>query len=212
MKTEDLSQNPENQLSAVEPQQDISLSNCTPSGLQPQSAPASDGKIRRSRRDEAFTTAGESKQIACLVDKRRDTWGNLSGEDYYPVIGNLQSQMGAIIRSIAFNPCVTASGATFIYPQKLDQPQALVNSWNASLAEALSLDHGLWRTIRSDKAAQCYQYEVVPASNETKREYPEFLDDLEQALTPNIITSLDHPVAQRILAEQQSVLGEEDVY
>jgi hypothetical protein len=94
----------------------------------------------------------------------------------------------------------------------LDQPQALVNSWNASLAEALSLDHGLWRTIRSDKAAQCYQYEVVPASNETKREYPEFLDDLEQALTPNIITSLDHPVAQRILAEQQSVLGEEDVY
>jgi hypothetical protein len=213
MNTKDISINPEDQPSTEQSQKDNSLENCSPtSGLQPHYPQTAENKIRRSRRDEPFTTVGDPKHIACLVDKNRDDWGNQTGEDYYPVIGDLQSQVGSSIRSIAFHPCVTATGETFIYPQKIDPPDIWANSWNASLAKALSLPDRQWRTVASDKAAQCYQYEQVNSPMSDTPRYLTFEDDLNQALTPNIVSKLDHPVVQKTLSEQQSDSDGEGVY
>jgi hypothetical protein len=43
-------------------------------------------------------------------------------------------------------------------------------------------------------------------------EYPGFQEDLEQALTPNIIDSLDHPVLQRLLGQQDTDNDIEEIY
>jgi hypothetical protein len=43
-------------------------------------------------------------------------------------------------------------------------------------------------------------------------EYPNFKDDLDKVLSPNIITSLDHPVVQRLLGNQGPDASEEEVY
>lgn len=173
---------------------------------------ASSGKIRRPRRDEPFTTVGQPMIIACIVDRKRDSWGNPGSEDYHPVVGTLQPQAGSDLRSIAFHPCATASGETFIYPQKLDPPNTWANSWNASLAQALAHPAGQWRTVWSDKTAECYKHELVEPPMEGIPEYPNFREDLEQALTPNIITSLDHPVFQQLIGQQEGHIHDEEIY
>ncbi len=148
----------------------VSLSSCiSTTAQQTVISQAVKNIIRRPRRDEPFTTVADPTTIACIVERKLDNWGNPSGEEYYPVIGDLQNQVGAGIRSVAFHPCATASGETFIYPQKIDPPQAWANSWNASLAQALSLPPDQWRTVWSDKMAECYQHDLVTPPN---RGYP----------------------------------------
>jgi hypothetical protein len=187
----------------------VSLSSCIPTTAQQAViSQAVKNIIRRPRRDEPFTTVADPTTIACIVERKLDNWG----EEYYPVIGDLQNQVGAGIRSVAFHPCATASGETFIYPQKIDPPQAWANSWNASLAQALSLPPGQWRTVWSDKEAECYQHDLVAPQMENTPEYPKFQEDLEQALTPNIIDSLDHSVLQRLLGQQGTDSDIEEIY
>ena len=43
-------------------------------------------------------------------------------------------------------------------------------------------------------------------------EYPEFQENLDRALTPNIIDSLDHPVLQRLLGQQDTDSDIEEIY
>ncbi len=213
MNTVENSTNLENNQSNTGQEKTNPLHACSPvSGFQPSSSAAPEHKIRRPRRDEPFTTVAEPVPVACIVDRKSDNWGNPSGEDYYPVIAELQNQVGPGIRSVAFHPCVSASGEGFIYPQKLDPPHAWANSWNASLAQALSLPPGQWRTVWSDKEAECYQHDLVAPQMENTPEYPKFQEDLEQALTPNIIDSLDHPVLQRLLGQQDTDSDNEEIY
>lgn len=197
----------------TEPHKGNSLENCGPvNGCTPTSSVLTTKRIRRPRRDESFTTVAAPRPIACIVDRQYDKWRNISGEEYYPVIGELQNQVGSSLRSIAFHPCINTIGETFIYPQKLDPPHTWANSWNASLAEALRHPHGQWRTVWSDKEAECYQHDLVQSPTQVILEYPGFDDDLEQALTKNIVDSLDHPVIQKTLAETRIDSSDEETY
>ncbi len=190
-----------------------SLANCAPATSPPEAhRPATCPIIRRATQDEDFTTLADPVTLACIVDRQEDSWGNYTGEIYYPVSGTLQGNIGLPVRSVAFHPCITATGTTFIYPQKLDPPRSRVNSWNASLADALSHQPGHWRRIWSDSDAQRYQHDLVSARMEDTPAYPGFRDDLEQVLSPNIINSLDHPVIQRLLCQQGPDVDTEEVY
>ena len=190
-----------------------SLANCAPTGCPPEvQAPTTGGGISRPAQDEVFTSVADPMTIACVIERQYDAWDNYTGEVYYPVPETLQGRIGLPSRPIAFHPCVTASGATFIYPQKLDPPRSRVNSWNASLAEALALPPGQWRRIWSDSDTQCYQHDLVSPPMDEIPEYPGFREDLEKALSPNIITTLDHSVVQRLLAKQGPEADVEEVY
>lgn len=213
MNTVESSTDIEKNQSTIDQETTSPLHACSPvNGFHPSSSSIPKSKIRRPRRDEPFTTVAEPTQVACIVEQRKDNWGNPAGEEYYPVIGDLQNQVGKGLRTVAFHPCVSASGEGFIYPQKLDPPQAWANSWNASLAQALSLPPGQWRTVWSDKDAECYQHDLVTPPLEGIPEYPGFQEDLEQALTPNVIADLDHIVVQHILGQQDSVTDLEEIY
>jgi len=189
------------------------LAGCAPLTHQRTSDPRTLSKsITRPRRDEPFTTVADPIIVACVVDRKRARFSQQASEEYYPVTRELQQQAGTGLRSVAFHPCVNASGNTFIYPQKLDPPHAWPNTWNASLAQALSLPTGQWRTVWSDKEAECYQHELVEPPMESTPEYPNFREDLEQALTPNIIATIDHPVLQQILCRQDADIDNEEIY
>jgi hypothetical protein len=182
------------------------LDSCKPTAsLLPAGSPPTASIIRKSGRAEVFTTTGMPPIIAVIIDRKLDSWGNSSGEIFHPVTGEIQNQVAAGIRSLAFHPCVSASGQAFIYPQKLDPAHSWANSWNASLATALTLPPGQWRTVWSDKGAECYQHDLVTAPVEGIPEYPHFQADLENALSPNIIDSLEHPVIQQLLGNQSAV-------
>ena len=189
------------------------LDSCKPqASLSRADSPSAAPNIRKPGRDEVFTTAAGPTTIAVVIEHKLDFWGNPSGERYYPVTGGLQQQLVSDIRSVAFHPCVSASGQAFIFPQKLDPPQSWVNSWNASLATALTLPPGQWRVVWSDKGAECYQHDLMTAPVEGIPEYSDFQKDLENALSPNIIDCLDHPVIQRLLANQGPDLDDGEVY
>jgi len=190
-----------------------SLANCGPSASLPQAHPNPAGSlISRPAHNEVFTTLPDQVQLSCLIERQEDSWGNYSGETYHPVPEKLQSSISSFLRTLIFCPYVTADGRTGIIPQKVDPPHSRVNSWNASLAEILAHAPGHWRRMWSDSDAQHYQHDLVPAPMEGIPEYPDFREDLEKALSPNIITSLDPPVVQRLLGKQGPEADAEEVY
>jgi hypothetical protein len=190
-----------------------SLADCAPTDCTPDSMThTSSMGIWRPGQDSIFTTVGDPMTIACIIERLHDPWGNYTGETYYPVPEPFQGRIGLPIRPIAFRPGVTAASIKFIYPQKLDPPHSRVNTWNASLAEALAHPPDQWRRIWSDSDAQRYQHELVSPPMEEIPEYPDFREDLEKALSPNIITSANHPVVQRLLGKQGPKADMEEVY
>ena len=189
------------------------LEDCAPTKYLPTAtAHKSNLGIWRPGQDAVFTTLDDPATFECVIERLYDAWNNYTGEMYYPVPKQFQGNIGVPSRPVAFHPCVTAAGATFIYPQKLDPPRSRVNSWNASLADAFAYPPGQWRRIWSDSDSQRYQHDLVSPPMEGLPEYPEFREDLEKALSPNIITALDHPVVQRLLGKQDPEVGMEEIY
>ncbi len=168
--------------------------------------------IRSFQRDEAFTRVCEQETYAVVIHRKLDAQGYYRGEDYHPIPAALQSQVGALLRFVTFHACLSQSGLYFILAQKKDSPGAPPNSWNQSLAQALKEPPGQWLKIWSDSLAQRYQYELVQPQVEGTPEYPDFAEHLENALSPNIITGLDHPIIQQILGGRGAGNDMEEVY
>jgi hypothetical protein len=190
------------------------LDSCVPSTI-PDAADtrATRPVIRRFQQDEPFTrVVTEPITIACLIDRKEDNGGFYAGEDYYPVPAQFQNQARRFLRNLAFHACVTAYGEWFILAQKLDLPHSRPNSWNESLAKALGEPVGQWLKVWSDSPAQRYQYELVQPQMEGTPEYPDFAEDLEKSLVPNIIDTLNHPVLQRLLDDRAGRNNSDEVY
>lgn len=172
-----------------------SLDSCTPSGQPTASSHDTyQSIIRPAPRDEAFSPTGQTRGLLCYVRRRVDEEGYYKGEEYYPVIAALQHMVKVRLRSVTFHGCILHTGRHFIYPQKLDIPGRRPNSWNASLAEALSQRPGEWLRIWGDDFAQRYQFEIVPPPIDVTEDYMAFDADLVSALEPNVIERLDHPI------------------
>jgi hypothetical protein len=186
-----------------------SLNNCRPATLSAASTDqVEDQIIRPAPRDEPIALTGQIFELVCYVERRTDPQGYYIGEDYYPVHSALQPKVRQPLRLVKFHGCWSNSGKCFICPQKKDIPGRRPNSWNASLAKALDTPAGQWLKIWSDSLTEQYQYELVPPAVEGNPDYPEFQQDLEKALKPNIIDRLDHPILQK--AQQGNDAGEEE--
>jgi hypothetical protein len=185
-----------------------SLNSCTPAALSAESADqVEDQIIRPAPRDEPITLTGQTFELVCYVERRTDAQGYYIGEDYYPVLSALQPKVRQPLRLVRFHGYWSNSGKYLIYPQKKDIPGRRPNSWNASLAKALDTPPGQWFKIWSDSLTEQYQFEFVPPPIEGKPEYPEFQQDLETALKPNIIDRLDHPILLK--AQQGNDAGDD---
>jgi hypothetical protein len=167
-----------------------------------------DQVIRPAPRDEPFTRTGQTFDLVCFVKRKTDAQGYYITDEYYPVLGTLQPKVKLPLRWVTYHGCVLSPSKRFIYPQKKDIPGRRPNSWNASLAKALDTPAGQWLKIWSDSLTEQYQYELVPPAVEGNPDYPEFQQDLEKALKPNIIDRLDHPILQK--AQQGNDAGEEE--
>ncbi len=189
------------------------LDSCAPGeNLQTATFQAHGHIIRRPHRDEPFTRVRSAVKYAALIERREDSSGRFIEEAFFPVVGELQGNLPDPARPIAFHPCVAANGCRFIYPQKLDAPTVQPNSWNESAARLLSTPIGQWLKAWSDSEAQCYQFELVDPQMSDVPDYPDFAKDLDKALSPNIISSLDHPLIQRLLDIHSTVNDWEEVY
>jgi hypothetical protein len=192
--------------------ENASLDSCTPASIPDASTDQGEGQIiRPAPRDEPFTRTGQSRDLVCYVHRKVDAQGFYTGEDYYPVLRTLQPKIRQRLRPITFHGCILHTGQSFIYPQKRDISGRRPNSWNTSLAEALGQSPGQWLKIWSDDIAQRYQFEPVSPLIEDVPEYPDFENDLEWAMKPNIIDRLDHPILLK--APQSNDAGDEkEVY
>ncbi len=189
-----------------------SLDSCKPSVLHTTSpTQGNEYIIRPAPRDEPFTRTGQSRDLVCYVHRKMDAQGFYTGEEYYPVPRTLQPKIRQRLRNITFHGCILSTGQSFIFPQKRDISGRRTNSWNSSLAQALGQSPGQWLKIWSDDITQRYQFELVPPPIEDVPEYPDFENDLEWAMKPNIIDRLDHPILLK--AQQSKDAGEaEEIY
>ena len=160
-------------------------------------------KIRRSGRNEVFSTTGSQKELPCALWRIRDGIGNLVSEVYCPVARALHQQLPVKMRMVRFHACISESGETFIYPQKLDPPGMPANSWNESLDKALSSHPREWITLWSDSEVQSYQYEPVRSDSQARIEYPDFEKDLSEALEPNFINDVNHPIVRELQGQRR---------
>jgi hypothetical protein len=184
------------------------LDSCIPVSILEASTDQGEGQIiRPAPRDEPFTRTGQTFELVCYVDRKTDAQGYYITEDYHPVLSALQPKVRQPLRLVRFHGCWSNPSKCFIYPQKKDIPGRRPNSWNASLAKALDTPAGQWLKIWSDSLTERYQYELVPPPIEGKPEYPEFQQDLETALKPNIIDRLDHPILLK--AQQGNDAGDD---
>jgi hypothetical protein len=188
--------------------ENASLDSCTPASIPDASADQGEDQIiRPAPRDEPITRTGQTFELVCYVERRTDAQGYYIGEDYYPVLSALQPKVRQPLRLVRFHGYCSNSGKCFIYPQKKDIPGRRRNSWNVSLAKALDTPPGQWLKIWSDSLTEQYQFEFVPPAIEGNPDYPEFQQDLEKALKPNIIDRLDHPILLK--AQQGNDAGDD---
>jgi hypothetical protein len=174
------------------------LESCTPA-INPHRATLSgERRIRRFELDEPFTTVGTPVILCVAIKREASSGGFYSGEQYHPIPVHLQADLRRISRQVAFHACVGRTGP-FILPQKLDPPGAPPNSWNQSLANALAHPPGQWRKVWVDRDLERYRCDLISSPVEGDPEYPDFKEDLERALKPNIVDRVDHPVVQQIL-------------
>lgn len=187
-----------------------SLNDCTPTGTLEEGDGQAISTIRGPNRDDAFALIDHPVKLACVIERSEDASGQYAGESYYPVAKSLQDKLIKHTRLVAFHPCLSQTGEHFILPQKLQLANSQQNSWNISLAEALSTPQGQWLRLWSDRGLQRYEFELVDIESDDKLEYPEFQNDLDRSLSENIIDSLKHPVIQHLLPPQNDNNGWED--
>ena len=160
--------------------------------------------IRQSGPDELFISVADPVVIDCVVDRYRDEWGYYYGEIYCRVSPEMRDRLEIRSSSIAFHASVSASGQRFLFPEKLHR-EGSRSSWSSdTLTRALHIAHGSWTTVWWDSNGRCYIVDVGTDHAGPLPEYPEFLQDLEDALSPNDIDGLDHPLIQQILDERSA--------
>lgn len=155
--------------------------------------------IRRSQSGEAFCRTGNETTLNCLLRRHHDEYRNFQGEDFCPVIGELQERVKKHLRPVRFVGGLNEAGEYFIYPQKLNTKRNS-NSWNSSLAVALSQDPGVFIRLTSNTEQQRYDFSVVDRTCEIPLDIEDFQSQLLKALENDLIESADHSVYKKFVA------------
>lgn len=156
--------------------------------------------IRKPGREDVITTTGQKCSINCILDRTYDLAGNFLSETAHPVNKALVQKLKSQLRTITFNACLLNTGEPIIVPQKHDL-DTFKNTWNISLAQAMTTPPGHFFMLKSDPANQRYITDVVEESTDLPT-YDAFEKDLTQALSSYVINSLEHPVVQKLLEQK----------
>lgn len=125
----------------------------------------------------------------------------------YIVDQHLWSELAseALFSPRALITAINRQGVLFIWPIRLPDATGKINEWSRSALEAAGLAAQRW--IRVSSNMSLVAYEVVSATGDlAEPEWPDlsFRDILSIAFKDRRISSLDHPVLQRLRGEQRS--------
>ncbi len=156
-------------------------------------------EIYHPSKEEVISTTGRSKEVSCIINRPKDPSGFYQGEDYYLAIPKIAPDLKEHLRQVKFHGSHSKSSGNFIFPEK-QSPRGRKNTWNTSLGNILKTQPGIYFSISSDRDnARYLQTEIE------RVEIPPTFDDFEEQLLANfqdrLITSLDHPVIQKILGK-----------
>lgn len=184
----------------------IGLDHCAPFEIESLGNTPRSGHIiiERDLQGQYFIAFGQSKTVACAIERIRNDHGKVVYEIYYPVPYPFQRRLCIPVRLIAFNACCSPLGP-FIFAHKLTVPGFPPNSWNESIRTVLSKAEEGWVSVYPDKIARKFECMPMPPPFMEEPDYPGFEEDLEKVLAPNIIGDLEHPAIQRILSEREQI-------
>lgn len=97
---------------------------------------------------------------------------------------------------------ITRQGVVFLWPIRLPGPDGKLDDWNQSALDAAAMAKGQWLRVAANMHLGAY--EIFQASAELPApEWPDvpFAKLLEVAFGKRYITSLDHPILQKLRGE-----------
>ena len=97
---------------------------------------------------------------------------------------------------------ITRQGVVFLWPIRLPGPDGKLDDWNQSALDAAAMANGRWVRVAANMALGAY--DVFQASADLPApEWPDvpFSKLLEVAFGKRYVTSLDHPVLQKLRGE-----------
>lgn len=155
-------------------------------------------EIRPREKDEVFATTGQKVTLSVLIKRIPGPNGKFLYEDFYPIQRDLVPELDSHIRLVTFHGCHSLKGEFFIYPQK-NNSRAYTNSWNTSLKKALQAPSGTYITLDVNSQMETYEANNYEGTTSPPPSFDEFEQSLSDALSQNIITSIEHPLAQALL-------------
>ncbi len=157
-------------------------------------------EIYHPSKEEVISTTGHSATITCVLDRLKDpATGFYIGEIIHPVTGEIAHQVKALLRTVKIHGCHSDNEGLFFLPEK-KSPRGKRNTWNTSLGNILDSDPGLYFSIQSDRDNGKYVKTEVKQSDEVPT-FDDFEEQLLKTLRENVITSMEHPVIQKLLGK-----------
>ena len=156
-------------------------------------------EIRQAIKEEIISTTGHSKTITCIIDTTHDASGNYTGQDFYVITPELAQKLRLHLRKVKFHGCHSKDNGYFIFPEK-QTPRGRRNSWNASLGQIMEIEPGTYFSIHSDRENRRYLHTVAEQSDAPPN-FDHFEDKLLEFFQNHLISSLEDPVIQKLLAK-----------
>jgi hypothetical protein len=154
-------------------------------------------------------TGAKSQTLACIFVKETNQFGGFQSETLYPVAAGVQQdpRISRHIRTVEFHSTITSTGETGLLYHKPPILGLPPNTWLASAKQAVHTSVECWGYFTSDRMAEAYRF--IPADNQLPD--PDKLTDpkdlIQEILGDRVITSMDHPVIQRLCGYSPAPMG-----
>jgi hypothetical protein len=179
---------------------------CAPTNNPPTVAMARQSRICSLTQMGTGCLGQESRQIACLVDRRTDERGNFLGETPHPVIGALQHdpRVAALLRTYEMRAGISDRGVQCLVYRKGPPRSGLTNGWITSADAAMAAWVGTWGRVIADHNAEVYRFERLNIAPYSPGQIQPIDDLIDELLTDLVVERLDDPLVLRLLGLEQS--------
>lgn len=160
--------------------------------------------IRKSRPNEMVYRTGEVEHRNCLCVHEKIHSDGVLQLRYRALNEPARRAMVDWSSGVLFHEMVAESGERFAYPQVLSEEKSISPAWRATEKALFQEPLYLWVYIAEKKRRGRYQVGTHYAMEARPVHNPLFREQLNEALKPDLIETLDHPVVRRL----QTIFGD----
>lgn len=154
--------------------------------------------VRVPRPDECFYRTANAEQRVCVLLQETAGTTDILRWRYLPLAEPVLHAMFHMPTSVLFHELISQHGDCIAYPQILGLHSMIPDTWRAVEEELFTHPVYCWGCFTHGEEHNDYEYECQFARVASPYINPAFGEQLDEALLPDLISTLDHPIAQRL--------------